>query len=183
MGRFEDSIRHAKKALELDPLSLIINRCVGKAYYLAGRYDEAIELGAHNSRVGSVFRSSAPDLGTFTPAERNVGVSGLDFREGVVDFSGVGLDTPTFGYAYAIMGRKDEALNRLHEVLEQSKHTHISPCNIAAIYGALGENDLAFEWLEKAYDNRSPDLAFAKTEPAVESASLRPSLPELADVV
>ncbi len=42
-GRFEEAIAEAKQALELDPLSLIINRNLGDAFYHARQYDQAIE--------------------------------------------------------------------------------------------------------------------------------------------
>jgi serine/threonine-protein kinase len=43
MGRHEDSIAEMKKALELDPLSLIINASLGWRYFYAGRFEEALE--------------------------------------------------------------------------------------------------------------------------------------------
>jgi len=43
MGRNEEAISEARRALELDPLSLIIGSQMGDALYRAGRTDEAIE--------------------------------------------------------------------------------------------------------------------------------------------
>ena len=43
LGRFDEAISEVKRALELDPLSLIINSDLGRTYYFARRYDEAIE--------------------------------------------------------------------------------------------------------------------------------------------
>jgi len=49
---------------------------------------------------------------------------------------------------------------------EQSKQRHISPFNLAVIYGGLGDKRRAWEWLEKAYDERSPSLNLLKLSPA-----------------
>jgi len=43
LGRFDEAIAEVKRAVELDPLSLIINSDLGNTYYNARRYDEAIE--------------------------------------------------------------------------------------------------------------------------------------------
>ena len=42
-NRHQESIEAIQRARELDPLSLIINQNLGRAYHLAGQYDQAIE--------------------------------------------------------------------------------------------------------------------------------------------
>jgi hypothetical protein len=46
------------------------------------------------------------------------------------------------------------------EVKRQSRVTYVSPYMIAVIYSGLGHNDNAFQFLEKAYQGRSPDIAY-----------------------
>lgn len=65
----------------------------------------------------------------------------------------------------ALMGERKEALQLLNDLLERSKHVHVSPYDIAYIYVALGENDLCFEYLEKAYEEYENELRFLKVEP------------------
>ena len=43
LGRSDEAIRQVKRAMELDPLSLVINTDMGATYYRARRYDQAIE--------------------------------------------------------------------------------------------------------------------------------------------
>lgn len=52
----------------------------------------------------------------------------------------------------ALMGKRNEAMQMLDDFIDQSKHVYISPYFFAHIYVALGENDLALKWLEKAYE-------------------------------
>ncbi|SRR6266550_2439368 len=59
-------------------------------------------------------------------------------------------------------GRGDQARDILNRLKEQSQRSYVSPCDIAEVHAALGEEDQAFEWLEKAYDARSGDLRFLK---------------------
>jgi tetratricopeptide (TPR) repeat protein len=53
-----------------------------------------------------------------------------------------------------------EAEKILGELQRQSKVTYISPYMIAVIYSGLGQREKAFEFLEKAYEERSPDVAY-----------------------
>jgi tetratricopeptide (TPR) repeat protein len=66
------------------------------------------------------------------------------------------------GYVYAISGRRDEAKRIINELVEQINQKYVSPALIAAIYSALDEGDLAFQWLEKAYELRDLYLPFLK---------------------
>ena len=78
-----------------------------------------------------------------------------------VEYSGNDSD-PTAGlaYVYARTGKRAEAENVLRDFLEQSKTTYVSPYMIATIYAGLGNKHKAFEFLEKAYDERSADLSY-----------------------
>ena len=63
-------------------------------------------------------------------------------------------------HAYAAIGKKAEAEKILSELQRQSKGSYVSPYMIATIYSSLGQNDKAFEFLEKAYQDRSPDIVY-----------------------
>jgi TolB-like protein/DNA-binding winged helix-turn-helix (wHTH) protein/Tfp pilus assembly protein PilF len=69
---------------------------------------------------------------------------------------------PTAGlaHAYAVMGKKTEAEKILNGLQRQSKVGYVSSYMIAAIYSGLGQNDQAFAFLEKAYQERSSDIIY-----------------------
>jgi len=62
------------------------------------------------------------------------------------------------GNAYAVAGKKPEALVVLHELLQMSSQQYVSPYSIALVYAGLDQKDEAFRWLDKAYDERSVRL-------------------------
>ena len=64
-----------------------------------------------------------------------------------------------FGWSNAVAGKRDEAMRVLDELRERSEREYIRPYFSAKIYSALGENDLAFEWLEKAYEQHDASMA------------------------
>jgi serine/threonine protein kinase/tetratricopeptide (TPR) repeat protein len=63
-------------------------------------------------------------------------------------------------HAYAEMGKRAEAQKILSDLLRQSKKNYVSPYMIATIYAALGDKETAFNFLEKAYKERSPDIPY-----------------------
>jgi tetratricopeptide (TPR) repeat protein len=59
-------------------------------------------------------------------------------------------------HAYAISGRKDEAQKMLDDLMRKSsENNYVSPYSVAVIYAGLGNKDKSFEWLERAYSDRS----------------------------
>jgi TolB-like protein/Tfp pilus assembly protein PilF len=63
-------------------------------------------------------------------------------------------------HAYAAIGQRANAEKILRELLENSKRSYVSPYMIATIYAGLGDKNRAFEFLEKAYNERSPDIPY-----------------------
>lgn len=83
-------------------------------------------------------------------------------------------------YAYARSGKRAEAEKTLRGLLEQSKTSYVSPYMIAAIYAGLGRKDQAFEFLGKAYDERSTDLSyFLKSDLRVDTLRSDPRFQDL----
>jgi TolB-like protein/DNA-binding winged helix-turn-helix (wHTH) protein/Tfp pilus assembly protein PilF len=62
-------------------------------------------------------------------------------------------------HAYSTAGKKAEAEKILRDLERKAKHTSASPYTMATIYAGLGDNDKAFDLLEKAYSEKSLDFA------------------------
>jgi tetratricopeptide (TPR) repeat protein len=73
------------------------------------------------------------------------------------------------GYAYAIGGNKEEAIRVRDELEKQSKLKYVPPYWMATLYVGLGEKDLAFRWLEKAYEERSGGMIWLGVDPRMDS--------------
>jgi tetratricopeptide (TPR) repeat protein len=72
-------------------------------------------------------------------------------------------DTDTvagLAHGYIAIGKRAEAEKILHNLLEQSQKSYVSPYMIATIYAGLGDKEKAFSFLEKAYQERSPDVPY-----------------------
>lgn len=68
--------------------------------------------------------------------------------------------TASLAHAYAAIGRRAEAEKILHDLKQKSKSAYVSPYVIATIYAGLGEKDRAFDFLEKAYHERSLEISW-----------------------
>jgi Flp pilus assembly protein TadD len=66
------------------------------------------------------------------------------------------------GFAYAVSGKRDEA-RRILAKLERLNEQGVVPSgSVAILHGALGESNEAFAWLERAYQERDPQLTYIK---------------------
>jgi tetratricopeptide (TPR) repeat protein len=101
-------------------------------------------------------------------------------RKAVASFQGFAFPVASLGHAFALAGQKEQAHKLLAELEEISTQKFVSAYLRAVVYAGLGENDRAFEWLEKAWLERSWFLIFLKVEPIFDP--LR-SDPRFADLV
>jgi len=171
MGRYDEAKKFGARALELDPLSVSAHWFLGWGAIYAGRSDEAIgffskalELDPNNPWtrwfLGRAYLFSGNSPRAIEEIE-----TGLRF--GPDDPLGLGFA----GYVYAVAGRRADALKILRRLDELQKRRFISTISRVYVYAGLGDKDKAFEWLEKAYQERSDSLAWFRFDP--ESKSLR----------
>ena len=73
--------------------------------------------------------------------------------------------------AYRKTGALEEAGAIIDQLIQSSDTTAVgSPAFFTGwYYSAIGETDSAFYWLEKAYQNRSPEMPWLKVNPAFKS--------------
>jgi tetratricopeptide (TPR) repeat protein len=155
MGRPVEAIGEFKRAVELDPLSLIANRDLGWGFYLARQYDEAIDQERKTLEIEPNFTLTHSVLGyAYLQKSR--------YEEGVGEFEkdlSVSPSNPNvlsgLGYAYAVAGRKADAQRTLDQLNTISNQKYVPEEYKARIYVGLGQKDKAFEWLEKAFEDRS----------------------------
>jgi TolB-like protein/Tfp pilus assembly protein PilF len=155
LGRFEEGIAEGKRGVELDPLSLLDNRILGQAFYNARQYDQSIEQ----------LRKTLDLDPNFPGLHRYLGEAYLQksmYKEGIAEIEKELMISPRstgalsyLAYGYALEGRKVEAQKVLVQLEELSKQKYVSAAFRAVIYVGLGEKDKAFEWLERAYEERA----------------------------
>ena len=164
-NRLEESVQEMKRALELEPASLVMNTFMGATFYYAGRYDEAIDQCRRTVEMDPNFAVAHWHLGLAYEQKRLFENAIEEFRKAISLSQGSPLMKAALGHAYAKAQKTDEANKILDELSELSKHEYVSPLEIAEIYVALGSNEKAFESLEKAYADRSFHLVTLNVSP------------------
>ena len=165
MGKFPEAEAAMRKAQELDPLSTIINANVGWLYFIAGDNDRAIQQLRKTLDMDSNFSVGHHYLGIVYGQKAMYKEALEEFQRSDMLSGGGAFNTAQSGYIYAVWGKRAEAEKIIAELKRQSKNSSVSPWGIALIYTGLGESDQAFEWLDKAYNDRAFDLQYAKVDP------------------
>lgn len=180
MGRLDQAMQERNLAEKLDPLSPFTVANVGYPYYYARQYDEAIrhyrkalELDPNYSWghlwIGQAYLQKEMYKEAIDEINQATRLSNGDTRT-----------TATLAYAYAVASKRDDAIKVLDELREQQKQRYVSPYFIALVYVGLREDDQAFAWLQKAYEERHPYLILMKVEPVFDRLH---SDPRFADLV
>ncbi len=149
-GRFDEAISEARRALELDPLSLIMNANLGDAYFFARRYSDAIR----QHRLG---RDLDP---AFAPTHLYLGMAFA--QNGDIDSAIVACETARalagggshtlggLGYVLARSGRRLDAERILGELERLAARGQTVPFDIGLVWVGLAKGDRALEWIDKA---------------------------------
>jgi serine/threonine-protein kinase len=169
-GRHEEAIGECRKMQKLDPLSPFAHVSLGWAYYFAREYDKAIEECRNALEIEGNSTFAHRILG-FAYLQQGKFDDALAALKRAVEFSSGGLAFEAhLGYAYALAGKKTEARRVLQDLEKIAGERYVSSYYFAVIYLGLGEIDRTFEWLEKAFEERSGFLPFLNVEPMLDSA-------------
>ena len=181
MGRFDETIAERKRAQELDPLSPLANMSVGWSYYYARKYDQAIEWYEKALELDPNFSAARISL---AESYEQTGMFDKAFEEHLKDktFAGAGPEViAAFRQSYATSGIKGYWQKELELALDQMKQRPVRPINMVKIYVKVGDKDRAFEWLEKAYLERSSVIVFADVLPTYDSLRSDPRFQNLVE--
>ena len=159
MGRFDEATAEIKRAQELDPLSLVKKTIGGMVYYNSRKFDLGIEQCQKVLDLDPSFLFVRFFLGINYFAKEMYEEAIKEFQLSAEIFL---YSQSMLGYAYALSGKRDEAVQILDQLYERSKKNYVSPSSFAFIYAGLGEYDRAMECLEKGYDERDMQLLFLK---------------------
>jgi TolB-like protein/Tfp pilus assembly protein PilF len=168
-ARSEEAIRASRQAKKLDPLSLFTNVSLGWAYYFARDYERSIEQGRKALELEPRFDFAYWIIGLALAQQGMMDESIAALNEAVLLTGGGLTHEAHLGYAYALAGKHEAARQMLSELEETAKEKYVSAYYFAIIYLGLGEHELTFQWLERAFEERAGFLAFIKVEPMFDS--------------
>jgi TolB-like protein/Tfp pilus assembly protein PilF len=175
VGRHDEAIGIAKRSVELDPVAPLVNTNLGVHYFIARRYDEAIE---QLSKVVAL----EPDY-----RDAHIWLSYLYSKKGMFEdaaresarVAGYRQSWWPEAWVLAVAGRSAEARELLQQTATEQMGTPIDAYFLAMVLGELGEKDRAFALLEQAYQGRSATMSVLKIEPRIDALRDDPRFEDL----
>ncbi|MCL4522760.1 MAG: protein kinase [Acidobacteria bacterium] len=178
LGRSAESIAHALRAQELDPLSMVITTNTGWCYFLARQYDHTLEQARRTLDLDPNFDSAYGYLGQAF-VEKGMAKEAIAAFQKAHEIAGGTGYLPELAYAHAVFGQKKEALRLLAEFQQSSGREPVSAYDVAMVYASLGDIEKALSWLEKSYQNREARLVNLKAHPRFDSLHDQPRFLDL----
>jgi TolB-like protein/Flp pilus assembly protein TadD len=182
LDRIEEAFAESKRALELDPFNLDINLYLGWHYLHTMRHQEAIEQLRKTLELGPNFYRARLLLGMAYGQTNQFSLAIAEYKKAaLLEDSSI---MPGFlGQAYALTGKREEALNLLAELLGRAKQSYVPPFAIALIYIGLGQRDEGFQWLEKAAIENSQWQAWLEIIPEFGTLRSDPRFAHLLQII
>jgi serine/threonine-protein kinase len=179
LDRQSEAIESAKTGQDLDPFSPAASGVAALVFYHARRYDEAIKEADRAIERDPTSALSLLCVSMSYAAKGAYKEAILHAERGVDQSRDVNFLRGILGCVYAMANEREAALGVLRDLLERSRTTYVGPTLISWIYCHLGERDSAFEWLEKAYDQRACTLGFGLRAPLYDAIRDDPRFAQL----
>jgi tetratricopeptide (TPR) repeat protein len=168
-GRRDEALAESNRALELDPVSPIINLHLGWHYLYTRQPDRALDQLAKTLELDPSYalaywyRGLAYEQKKMYPeALREMGKARDLLRGNLAVQSDI-------GHVYAVSGDKGAAERVIAGLREESERRYVNQYEVALIYVGLGQIDQAFEWLDEAFRARSDQLIYLNVDPRLDS--------------
>jgi TolB-like protein/Flp pilus assembly protein TadD len=150
VGQTEREIAELKRAVELDPLSLVINSNLGVAYIHAGRLDEAIAQLRKTVELDGTFYYSRFNLAQALELKGLIPEATAEYQK-TMSMTEDPVPLGMLGRLFALHGQKDEALKILQKLRQSREQRYTAAYSLALIYVGLGDRNEALNWLEQGY--------------------------------
>jgi tetratricopeptide (TPR) repeat protein len=177
-SQFDKALEEANLAYNLDPLNMLTPRIIGNVHYYARRYENAVEAFQKTVEMAPAYPTGHSWLG-MAYLELEQYEAALEAFQKFYELINLPFDQ-SIQKAVILekMGKSVEAdeifENSFSALLKLQEEMYIPPALVAASCFQLGKEDLGFEWLEKAYDERDFNLIFIKVGPMFDSVRSEP---------
>jgi len=164
-GRHQEAISEEKRALGIEPVSLIMNTWLARRYYFGRQVDAASVQCSKALELNGDFAPARYQMGLIDIEQKNYGAAIAEFQKAKELSGGATIYIAALARGYAASGRKDQAL-KIYELLKRPGEKYVSPYWMAQIAADLGEKNEALQWLETAWAGRAVWMVMLSVDPA-----------------
>lgn len=170
MGRFEESILIAKRAVDIDPLFPTTYNELGLSYWNAGKKEEAYEQIRKSLELAPDFHQTHYVLAVYYVSEQKYDEAIREYHKVAGDRieQMTAIQAGDIGWIYGRAGRRAEASRVLENLSRRPETEKVGAGPLALIHLGLGDEDRSLEMLEKAYENHEASLVWLKIGPVFE---------------
>jgi TolB-like protein/DNA-binding winged helix-turn-helix (wHTH) protein len=178
-GKSAVALEEERRAQEADPLSLIMKTDTSQLLVCSGRYDEAAQQAQRALEIDPGFWLAHFYLAQAYTAKQEYQAAISEFQKAVDLRKGDFWALSEIARTYALAGQRGRSEAILRDILKGSENREGLALPLANVYVALGENDQAFAWLEKAYQHREGGLILLNVAPELQSLHGDPRFDDL----
>ncbi len=158
--KFEKAIELFKRALELNPLQLLIYTLLSNAYSFIPQFDRGIQEAQKLLSLDPNHYFGYHILGENYLGKRLYKKAIANYEQAIRLGGRSITNIAELGFAHALAGNTNKAMDLLKETEEAVCQSNLYYAWVGLIYVGLGQNDKAFEWFEKAYEEHDPFLVY-----------------------
>ncbi|WP_421773358.1 TPR end-of-group domain-containing protein [Gracilimonas sp.] len=185
VGRFDKMLQQAEAAAKIDPLSLPALLELGRSHWVVGNYEKALNCFNEALDLDPLFRAALEGKALVYMSQKKYDKA-LRAAKKYIDL----IDSKYKGGSqlaciYALMGdkkRTEESIELIKKREKDQPHQNLT-LDYAMVYAALGDNDQAFKYLDKALKKKLGALLLIQTLPLIQNLKGDPRFKELVNKI
>ena len=170
MGRLDEGLAQSQKAAELDPLSTGPVHDIAINYLVRGDLEQAAVHFRRAIDIDPNWTWGYIKLGRTLARQKKYpeALAQAEIAERRIAGGAAALSRSWLGATYAICGETARARQKLAELHALAEKQYVDPVTFADVHICLGEVDEALRWYEKAFEDRTPNMAYASIMPRID---------------
>jgi len=169
LGRLDEALEQMLVAQALDPISSIIARDVALVHYYRHDLGAALDQCDHNVELNPHFPPAYWILGLVQEQRGDFDESAAAFQRAIQLSPQSPKMHAALARTLALSGKSGEARRILAELYELAEKRYVSPSDLASLHFALEDRDRGFEWLTRAFRDRSFEVMCIGVDPRFDS--------------
>ncbi|MDR3747124.1 MAG: winged helix-turn-helix domain-containing protein [Acidobacteriota bacterium] len=179
LGRQDEAMAEARRALEISPSDTVINEHMGWTWLMMRNYDQAVQAAHKALEMDPDFVLAHRVTALAYMYEGNNQKAIEEFQKAVDLTHGDPVARAYLARGYAVAGPREQAQQIINDLEKLAKIQYMPNTELAADYAALGDSQQALQWLERSYEERASALPYLKVDRAYDSLRADPRFADL----